>query len=123
MKRKGFTLVELLVVLVIIGILLALIIPNAIKAISQANAKQCASNIRTLDTAIQMYYTDNKSWPSGTGDLLAYLPDEDGDGTGDLPVCPFGVAYALTDTDGDGNNDRADRSGHFSAGNWPDEHD
>ena len=119
LKGRGFTLVELLVVIVIIGILVAIILPNTFQAINQANIKECASNIRSIDTAIQMYYTENRAWPSALTDLAPYFPDEDGDGTGDMPVCPFGVAYTLT-TDAASGAAKADKSTHFST--WPTTH-
>lgn len=121
-KGKGFTLVELLVVLVIIGVLVALILPNTLRAIRQANTKECASNLRSIDTAIQMYYTENRAWPAAiVGSLEPYFPDEDGDGTGDIPVCPFGVAYAIAGASTE--NARGDRTSHFTGANWPTIHD
>lgn len=120
--KKAFTLVELLVVLVIIGILVAIILPNTLKAIRQGNTKQCASNIRSIDTTAQMCYSEKRDW-SGCDtldELKPYFPDDDGDGEGDLPTCPFGVSYALTGNSSDGY--KADRSAHFDTGDWPDVH-
>ncbi len=115
MNKKGFTLVELLVVIVIIGVLLAIILPNAIRAIRQANTKQCASNIRSVDTACQMFYSENRTWPTNINpDLLPYLEDNT------EPICPITRGnYAL-----EAANDRCSRAGHFvpPAGIWPDTH-
>ncbi len=123
MRRKGFTLIELLVVLVIVGILLTMVIPNALRAIRQANTKQCASNLRTIDTAAHMCFSETRSWDecSTLDELADYLPDEDGDGEGDELECPFGVDYSMDGDDTDGY--RGNRAGHFSSDNWPNTHD
>ena len=135
--RKAFTLVELLVVIVIIGILVAIILPNTLRAIKQANTKKCAANIRTIDTAAQMCYAEHRNWDAcdSMEELRPYFPDEDGDGQGDCPQCPFaGDAddpndcddYELEpyDSDGDGNPDayRCSREGHFTPEGWPTQH-
>jgi type IV pilus assembly protein PilA len=54
---KGFTLVELMVVLLILGILVAIAVPIYNKSVGDANKKAIASNLRTIDGAITQYST------------------------------------------------------------------
>lgn len=58
-NRKGFTLIELMIVIAIIGILAAMAIPNFKKAREQAREKACYSNMRVLLGAIEMYNMDH----------------------------------------------------------------
>ena len=58
-NRKGFTLVELLIVIVVIGVLSAMMMLSSTEAVSSAKAADIISNLRNLKTAVVSWYTDN----------------------------------------------------------------
>src|ERR1700754_5000300 len=60
-EEEGFTLIELMVVVLIIAILLAIAIPTFLGARNSANARAAQSNLRNALTAEQTYFTNNQS--------------------------------------------------------------
>ena len=61
--RKGFTLIELIVVIAIIAILAAIIAPNAFRAIEKAKASRIISEFKSIKTASMGFYADTGKWP------------------------------------------------------------
>ena len=59
-SRTGFTLVEIMIVVAIIGLLAAIAIPNFSKARSTAQRNACINNLRQIDNAKQLWATENK---------------------------------------------------------------
>lgn len=63
MKKRGFTLIELIVVIAIIAILAAIIAPNAFKAIEKAKISATIEDNRSIKTGAMAFYADTGTWP------------------------------------------------------------
>src|SRR6186997_3183216 len=91
--RSGFTLVEIMIVVLIIGILLAIAIPNYVRARESSRAKSCLSNLRTISYAKEQWAVEQKK---GTTDTPA---DTDLYGSTayvrQTPLCPGGGTYTI----------------------------
>jgi prepilin-type N-terminal cleavage/methylation domain-containing protein len=95
-RLGGFTLVEIMIVVAIIGLLAAIAIPNFVKARSASQANSCINNLRQIDTAAQQVaFEKNKH----AGDTLVYPDDLTPyiklNATQQIPPCPAGGNYSL----------------------------
>ena len=65
-SERGFTLIELMVVVAIIAILAGILIPNFVNARAQAQTSACESNLRAIATALELVYADEQTYePNG----------------------------------------------------------
>ena len=72
-KSRGFTLIELMVVLVIIGVLAALIVPNMLDRADDARVTAARTDVNNLMQALKLYKLDNLRYPSGEQGLQALV--------------------------------------------------
>jgi len=93
--RHGFTLVEIMIVVLIIGILLAIAVPNFLRARESSRAKACVSNLKQIEAAKEQWAMDTKAATTATptfADLVGptkYIKS--------TPVCPSNGTYTVND--------------------------
>ena len=70
--ERGFTLIELMIVVAIIAILAGILIPNFVNARAQAQTSACESNLRSIATALELVYADLQTYePNGQANFNA----------------------------------------------------
>ena len=75
MKREGFTLIEMMIVIVVIGILIGVLLPQFRGTQDEASIQRARSEMRTLATALESYYIHNSnSFPAGLSSLTSASP-------------------------------------------------
>ena len=90
-QRKGFTLVELLIVVLIIGTLAAIAIPRIGSSAATAKANACAANVDMINRQIELYMANTGDWPNNFNEIANdtdYFPDGP-------PECPFSSPYTI----------------------------
>ena len=101
-RARGFTLIEIMVVVVILGILAALVAPNVFDRVDQARVTKAKQDIKAFETALNLYRMDNFRFPT-TDQGLKALVEKQGDaknfppggyvGNGKLNKDPWGNDY------------------------------
>src|ERR1051325_5675583 len=93
-RNSGFTLVEIMIVVAIIGLLAAIAIPNFVKARTTSQQNACINNLRQYDGAVQQWALENKKDSTATYTMTSIQPYVKLDSSGNLPACPAGRTYS-----------------------------
>jgi|GEM_PF-157703 prepilin-type N-terminal cleavage/methylation domain-containing protein len=102
-RASGFTLVEIMIVVAIIGLLATIAIPNFVRARLKAQQSACINNLRQIDGAKQTWALEAKAAPNAVPTLANIQPYLGRGSAGTAPTCPadqaktFETSYSLND--------------------------
>lgn len=94
-RRKGFTLIELMIVIAIIGVLAAIAIPHFGRARDKARLNKCLENSSLLTRMTEIYNAEQGVYPAAVTDLKLNMVGHS------IPVCPSGGTYQWVPGTGD----------------------
>ena len=98
--RAGFTLIEVLLVVVIIGILAAVVVPRLSGRVGQSQVSAAKSSIASVGLALDLYETDNGNFPASLQSLLTKGSEQNWRGPylkkGEMPLDPWGHEFVYT---------------------------
>ncbi|EED36657.1 general secretion pathway protein G [Luminiphilus syltensis NOR5-1B] len=102
-RHQGFSLIEILVVLVIMGLLISVVAPTVLNSADDARIKKVAADFKSIETALKIYRLDNFIYPSTEQGLAALVTPSTlapeprnfkaGGYLSELPVDPWGREY------------------------------
>jgi len=93
MKTAGFTLVEIMIVVLIIGLLMSIAVQTFVPARERSRAKACLTNLHEIDSAKLQWAMDTKAANNATPTMTILSPTY----IREVPECPSGGTYSIND--------------------------
>jgi prepilin-type N-terminal cleavage/methylation domain-containing protein len=90
--KKAFTLVELMIVVLILGVLATVAVPRIVSAVHNSKIKACRTNVNLINRQAEKFFSDKGHWPANWNNFKGrpqYFAN-------DPPVCPFGINYIMS---------------------------